>query len=93
MGCACTPVGGVGAAARKPARRWFGAGGCVGPGVLLILLPKCPACIAAYCAVWAGLGIAAPVAEYLRPVLAVILGVSVVYLVIDRLRMQRRAAN
>jgi hypothetical protein len=44
------------------ARRWFGAGGSIGPGAMLLLLPKCPACVAAYLAVWTGAGLAAPVA-------------------------------
>jgi hypothetical protein len=88
---ACGAQAGMGK--RKPARCWFGAGGCVGPGVLLVLLPKCPACIAAYCAVWGGVGVAAPIAEYLRPVLAFLFGASVIYLAVDRLWAQRRAAS
>ena len=63
------------------ARRWFGVGGSVGPGVMLVLLPKCPACLVAYLAIWTGAGLAAPVAEYLRPLLAVVFVASVIYLV------------
>lgn len=63
------------------ARRWFGAGGSIGPGVLLILLPKCPACVAAYVAVWTGAGIAAPIAGSLRWVLAGMFVVSVGFVV------------
>lgn len=77
----------------KPARRWFGAGGCVGPGVMLVLLPKCPACVAAYLAVWTGAGLAAPVAEYLRPLLSVVFAASVIYLAVDRLALRRRPAS
>lgn len=70
---------------RRKARRWFGVGGSVGPGVLLVLLPKCPACVAAYLAVFTGAGLAGPVAEYLRPVMAVVFAASVIYIVAERL--------
>ncbi len=53
----------------------------MGPAVLLVLLPKCPACVAAYVAIWTGAGLAAPIAEYLRPFLAVVFAASVIYLV------------
>jgi len=72
------------------ARRWFGVGGSIGPGTMLLLLPKCPACVAAYLAVWTGAGLAAPVAEYLRPVLAVIFVASALYLVVGRCMGRRR---
>jgi hypothetical protein len=75
---------------RGKARRWFGAGGSLGPGAMLLLLPKCPACVAAYVAVWTGAGLAAPVAEYLRPVLAVIFVASVICLVAGRFMGRRR---
>jgi hypothetical protein len=73
-----------------PVRRWFGAGGSIGPGLMLVLLPKCPACVAAYLAVWTGAGLAAPVAEYLRPLLGVIFGASLIYLIVDRIALRRR---
>lgn len=72
-------------------KRLFGVGGSVGPGVLLLLLPKCPACMAAYLAVFTGVGLAGPVAEYLRPLMAIIFAVSVMYLVMDRIVLRRRA--
>lgn len=75
----------AGSQGTKPARRWFGAGGCVGPGVLLVLLPKCPVCVAAYLAVFTGAGLAGPVAEYLRPVMGVVFAGSVIYIVAERL--------
>lgn len=37
---------------------------------MLLLLPKCPACIAAYLAVFAGAGVAAAIAPYLRMMIA-----------------------
>jgi hypothetical protein len=48
---------------------WRTASGAVGSGALLVLLPKCPLCIAAYLALWTGAGVAMPVATHLRPVL------------------------
>ena len=78
---------------RSRARRWFGAGGGVGPAVMLALLPKCPACVAAYLAVWTGAGLAAPIAEYLRPVLAVIFVASVIYLIVTGVADRRRRLN
>ena len=72
------------------ARRCFGVGGSIGPGAMLLLLPKCPACVAAYLAVWTGAGLAGPVAEYLRPVLATIFVLSMMYLVAGRLIGRRR---
>jgi hypothetical protein len=57
---------------------------------MLLLLPKCPACVAAYLAIWTGAGLAAPVAEYLRPVLATVFAASVIYLAVGRLMGRRR---
>lgn len=65
-------------------RRWRSVGGCAGSGALLILLPKCPLCIAAYLAVWTGLGIAAPIASYLRFALAGIFIASLTFLLMRR---------
>lgn len=65
----------------KAGRRWFGVSGCVAPGVMLALLPKCPACLAAYFAIGMGAGLSTKVAAHLRGVLMVTLVASLIYLV------------
>lgn len=46
------------------------------PGAILALMPKCPACLAAYLALGAGIGISVPAAANLRMV-AIVLAVVV----------------
>jgi hypothetical protein len=62
-------------------RRSFDFFGWMGPGVLLILLPKCPMCLAAYIALVTGIGISAPTAGHLRLLLLVLCFVSLAYFV------------
>jgi hypothetical protein len=68
---------------RRPQHRWWqGTSGCVGSGALLVLLPKCPMCIAAYLALWTGASVAMPVATHLRPMAAALFCASALFLAV-----------
>lgn len=62
------------------------------PAVILVLLPKCPVCIAAYIAMVTGIGLSLPVAAHLRTLLVVLCATSLIYFVarqIHRLRARQ----
>ena len=64
---------------RQLTRRFFEAAGCVLPGVMIALLPKCPVCLAAWLAV-AGVGLSASAAGVLRTLLLVLSVGPLIYL-------------
>jgi hypothetical protein len=72
------------------ARRSLDAAGYVVPSAILVLLPKCPACIAAYLAMGAGIGVTLSTAATLRAVLLVL---SVACLAVVAARHLRRKAG
>lgn len=47
-------------------RRLAGLVSWIAPGAVLALMPKCPACLAAYIALGTGIGLSLPAAENLR---------------------------
>lgn len=50
------------------------------PGALLALMPKCPACVAAYVALWTGVGLPFAAASWLRWTLLVVCAASLFFL-------------
>ena len=69
-----------------PKRSFFRRGvrktGWVVPGILLVLMPKCPLCLAAYIALGTGISISVTTATWLRGALIVLCAASLVWLVI-----------
>jgi hypothetical protein len=91
IGCCCQadpelPGSDEGAAPRPPRRSCIGLAGWVVPGTLLALMPKCPACLAAYVAVGTGLTLSATVATSLRMALIVLSIACLSYLGVRRIR-------
>lgn len=62
-------VGGL--ASRRLARRFRGAAASILPGAVLVLLPKCPLCLAAWLTVVTGFGFSAASAAWVRGMLVV----------------------
>ncbi len=79
---------------RRPQRRWWGGtSGCMGSGALLVLLPKCPMCIAAYLTLWTGAGVAMHFATYLRPMAAILFCTSALFLAARFVAVRARSEN
>ena len=55
------------------------------PSAILVLVPKCPACLAAHVTFWTGLGLSLSTATYLRGGLLFLCAASLLYLIVKRL--------
>jgi hypothetical protein len=75
-----SPGAGAPAGRRGLARRGLDLGGWLLPALLLVLMPKCPVCLAGYVAVLTGLSLSFPVAAGLRTVLLVLCGATLVFM-------------
>src|SRR5260370_37546088 len=56
---------------RRLARRWARAAASTLPGAVLVLLPRCPLCLAAWLTAVAGVGISAAAAAHVRGLIVV----------------------
>jgi len=55
------------------------------PSAILVLVPKCPACLAAHVTLWTGLGLSLATATYLRWGLLFLGVASLFFLIVQRL--------
>ena len=62
------------------ARRTLDADAWIAPGAMLALIPKCPACVAAYVLLWTGVGISMSAAGVIRTALLVLCVAALAYL-------------
>lgn len=62
----------------------------IAPGVGLALMPKCPACLAAYLALGTGIAVSLQAAEVLRVGLLIICGSVLAALIFAQVRQMRR---
>ncbi|HMF63755.1 MAG TPA: hypothetical protein VK608_06670 [Edaphobacter sp.] len=75
---------------RSLVKRGASAFGWVMPSAVLVLMPKCPACVVAYVAIVTGAGISVSMAAQLRVVVLVLCVVTLVWVAV---RLVRRSVH
>ena len=60
--------------------------GWIAPSAIIALIPKCPACLAAYIALWTGLGLSVAAAANLRLLLIIVCVISLIFLAAKQTR-------
>lgn len=58
----------------------------LGPGMVLALMPKCPACFVAYVAAATGMGLSLPVAAWMRGILVICSVTALLVVLIQTIR-------
>jgi len=61
------------------------------PATLLVLMPKCPLCVAAYVALFTGIGITVSTARWIQILMLVFCLTSLAYLAVRRWRSRSKA--
>ena len=64
--------------------------GWIVPGAILALIPKCPICLAAYIALWTGLGLSVAAAANIRVLLIIVGVISLGFLAVRQRRRLMR---
>ena len=83
----------LGAGASSPLRRLYLTVKWTLPSVILILMPKCPMCVAAYVGLATGVGISFSTAAHLRLLVLFLCGTSLAVLIARAATRRRRASG
>lgn len=70
-------------------RRLVDRAGKVFPAFVIVMLPKCPACLAAYITVATGIGVSLTAATYIRSFLLVVCVLTLCYFAVVTMRQLR----
>jgi hypothetical protein len=55
------------------------------PSAILVLVPKCPACLAVHVTLWTGLGLSLSTATYVRWMMLLLCVASLLFVIVERL--------